>query len=511
MSRPGGVSRIHQSALYILTSAQPPKGPPYIPTTAGQGGLPTKKVDDPISSIFLALFVMGAVAHMAILQVNLRRKKKFIMSALLFAFCMGRITTMTMRLVWTTYPRNLSVVIAAQVFVSGGALLLFIVNLIFAQRIVRASHPRWAWAKGFSLAFKLYYVSIVLMLIALITCTVQSFYTLNKNIRRIDRDVQLFGGTYFAVAAFLPIPLLSLRVIIPDKPPVEKFGQGRFRSKIFILLFSSVLLTLGAAFRAGINYVPRPITRPAWYHSKECFYIFNFAIEIIVVALYVIIRVDKRFHIPDGSHGPGDYISISKGGPRRKPSFADRVLDEEQVFGNGSDEALGRRNPDLELQEVRPFTPIHISPEKEVEPGSPLGSYPTPPDSAPGSTHGGEIQQAAESVPPTLNHISHEKEVEPGSPLGSYPTPPDSAPESTHGGEIQQAAEPVAPTPDHISHEEEVEPGSPSRSDPTPLASAPGPAHGSEIQQAAEPISPLSAVVESRPATAHDDEKLAIA
>ncbi|KAH8818509.1 hypothetical protein F5882DRAFT_280418, partial [Hyaloscypha sp. PMI_1271] len=334
MSRPGGVSRIHQSTLYILTNVQPPKGPPYIPTTAGQGGLPTKKVDDPISSIFLALFVMGAVAHMAILQVNLRRKKKFIMSALLFAFCMGRITTMTMRLVWTTYPRNLSVVIAAQVFVSAGALLLFIVNLIFAQRIVRASHPRWAWAKGFSLAFKLYYVSIVLMLIALITCTVQSFYTLNKNIRRIDRGVQLFGGTYFAVAAFLPIPLLSLRVIIPDKPPVEKFGQGRFRSKIFILLFSSVLLTLGAAFRAGINYVPRPITRPAWYHSKECFYIFNFAIEIIVVALYVIIRVDKRFHIPDGSHGPGDYISISKGGPRRKPSFADRVLDEEQVFGN---------------------------------------------------------------------------------------------------------------------------------------------------------------------------------
>jgi Protein of unknown function (DUF3112) len=545
MSSPGGVSRIHQSALCILTSAQAPNGPPYIPTTAGLGGLPTKKVDDPISSVFLVLFVMGAATHMAILQVNLRRKKKFIMSALLFGFCMARITTMMMRLVWTSYQHNLKIVIAAQVFVSGGVLLLFIINLIFAQRIVRASHPHWAWAKWFSIAFYLYYVSIFLMLTALITCTVQSFYTLNHNIRRIDRDVQLVGGTYFAVAAFLPIPLLSLRVIIPNKPPIEKFGQGRFRNKIFILLFSSVLLTLGAAFRAGISYVPRPFTHPAWYHSKECFYIFNFTIEIIVVALYAIIRVDRRFHIPDGSHGPGDYIGISKGGVARKPSFADRVLDEEQVFGDGSDEALGKRSPDLELQEVRTLMPDRISHEKEVEPGSPLGPYPTPPASTPGSAYGSKIQQAAEPVSSAPDRISHEKEVEPGNPLGSYPTPPASAPESTHGSEIQQAAEPVSPTPDCISHEEEVEPGSALGSHPTPLASAaaepvsptpnsisleeevepgsplgshptpptsaPGPAHGSEIQQAAEPVSPMPAVVESRPATAHDDEKSAIA
>jgi len=116
------------------------------------------------------------------------------------------------------------------------------------------------------------------MLVALITCTVQSFYTLSLNTRRIDHDVQLVGGTYFTVAAFLPIPLMFLRIIIPDRPPIEKFGHGRFRSKIFILLFSSVLLSLGASFRAGVNYVPRPSNDPAWYDSKACFYIFNFTI-----------------------------------------------------------------------------------------------------------------------------------------------------------------------------------------------------------------------------------------
>jgi hypothetical protein len=280
---------------------------------------------------------------------------------MIFGFCMARIVTMTMRLVWASHPTNISVAIAAQVFVAAGVLLLFIVNLIFAQRIVRASHPHWAWAKWFSLAFKLYYASIVVMLAALITCTVQSFYTLSHNTRRIDHDVQLVGGTYFAVAAFLPIPLMLLRLIIPDRPPIEKFGHGRFRTKIFILLSSSVLLTLGAAFRAGTNYVPRPSTNPAWYDSKPCFYLFNFTIEITVVALYAIVRIDKRFHIPDGSHGPGDYAGISKGEVARKPSFADRVLDEEQVFGDGSTEALEKPRGDLEIQDVATFTPPHSS------------------------------------------------------------------------------------------------------------------------------------------------------
>jgi len=112
------------------------------------------------------------------------------MSGLLFGFCMARITTMTMRLVWCTYATNIHIAIAAQIFVAAGVILLFIINLIFAQRIVRASHPQWAWAHWFSMAFKVYYASIIAMLVALIFCTVQSFYTLDYNIRRIDRDVQ---------------------------------------------------------------------------------------------------------------------------------------------------------------------------------------------------------------------------------------------------------------------------------------------------------------------------------
>ena len=173
---------------------------------------------------------------------------------------------------------------------------------------------------------------------------------------------RLVGSTYFAVAAFLPIPLVLLRVILPKKSRIEKFGEGRFRTKIFILLFSSAILTLGAAFRAGIAYVPRPRADPAWYHSKACFYIFNFTVEIIVVALYAIIRVDKRFHIPNGSHGPGDYSGANKNELERKPSLVERVLslnNQEQVF---DDEPESDRNPARDVEKREQDLEAGVSP-----------------------------------------------------------------------------------------------------------------------------------------------------
>ena len=220
---------------------------------------------------------------------------------------MARITATTLRLVWSTHQHDVQIAIAANIFVAAGVLLLFVINLIFTQRIIRATHPHIGWTKWSSLGLKLYVGTIIIMLIALITATVQSFYTLNPRTRRIDKEIQLVGSTYFAVAAFLPIPLLLTSMLLPKRTRVEKFGEGRFRTKIYTVLFTSVLLSFGAAFRAGVAYVPRPLAHPAWYHSKAVFYCINFLIEIIVVATFAIMRIDKRFHVPNGAKGPGDF------------------------------------------------------------------------------------------------------------------------------------------------------------------------------------------------------------
>ncbi|EPE28363.1 hypothetical protein GLAREA_09483 [Glarea lozoyensis ATCC 20868] len=335
-------------------------GPPYPPNSALLGGLPVKSIDDPITAVFLALFVLCAVGHMSTFVINKKHGRLFPLSALCFGFCMARIVTCTMRIVWTSYSSNVRIAIAAQIFVQAGVIILYLVNLIFTQRIFRASYPHWAWKKWFALSFNIYFATIVLTLAALIAVSIQSFYTLDTKIRRVDRVVQLYGATYFAVAAFLPLPILLLKLVIPARGPAEKFGRGRFRTKIGIVAFASTILTLGAAFRAGTSYVPRPRNNPAWYHSKTCFYLFNFTIEIIVVALYLAVRIDKRFIVPDGSHGPGHYAngvpekSNDNGLPQHQTVTRMNFGTEENVFydtrstmgGPNSESSLLREHPD---------------------------------------------------------------------------------------------------------------------------------------------------------------------
>lgn len=146
------------------------------------------------------------------------------------------------------------------------------------------------------------------MLIMVITATVYSFYTLDLHRRKQMRDMQLAAATYYMTISFLPIPMVILGLIVPRKTRVEKFGKGRWRHKIAILLTSSILLCLGATFRTATSFKnPRPINHPAPYQSKACFWVFDPGVEVIVVWLYVLVRVDRRFWIPNGSKGPGWY------------------------------------------------------------------------------------------------------------------------------------------------------------------------------------------------------------
>ena len=222
---------------------------------------------------------------------------------------MARVITCVLRIAWATRQHNIKLGIAAQIFVYAGVVLLFAINLVFAQRCMRAQHPRIGWSIPFKAFFAFLYFGIIVTIIMLITAVVQSFFTLSTNTHRIDRDIQLYGGTFYAVVAFLPLCFIVIGLLIPRHSYIEKFGVGRFRTKEEILAVASTLLTLGAAFRAGTNWLPPVSIRgpTPWYFSKAAFYCFNFAIEILVVALYAVGRIDRRFIIPNGAHGRGSY------------------------------------------------------------------------------------------------------------------------------------------------------------------------------------------------------------
>ncbi|TWU76460.1 hypothetical protein ED733_007160 [Metarhizium rileyi] len=288
-------------------------GPPYPPQGAGLGGIPTNAVDTPISAVFIAVFITSAALNMIIFQRNRRRGHKFVLSALLFGFSMARIGANVMRIVWANYPHNAQIAIAATILTNAGVILLFIVNLILAQRILRAHQPRLGWTRAASLAFELLYGAVIALLVMAIISTVYSFYTLDAHVHVQLRDVQLFAVTFLAVLAFLPIPIIAVAVLLPLPPrrdPVENFGaKGRMTTKIVLVIFTAALLTLGAGFRAGVAYVPRPASNPGWFHHRAAYYCVNFTIEAVVVFTYALSRFDLRFHVPNGASGPGHYAN----------------------------------------------------------------------------------------------------------------------------------------------------------------------------------------------------------
>jgi hypothetical protein len=277
-------------------------GGPYAPKVAQLGGHPTVSVDVPICAVFLALFIAGATSHMTLFRRNLARGHKFIPSAVTFGFCMSRIVANVIRIAWTCRITNVRLAIASQIFVAAGVLLLFILNLLYAQRMVRAVYPGIGWSHSVSWAFKVLYGLVAVTIIMVITSVIQTSYTLNMNTLRIDRDILLYGVTYFAFVSFLPIPLVVLVLLSPNRKRIESFGSGSWVVKVLLVTLVASLLCLGASFRAGTSWMPpRPITSPAWYHSKACFYIFNFSIDICVVAIFLVGRVDQRFWVPNGS------------------------------------------------------------------------------------------------------------------------------------------------------------------------------------------------------------------
>ncbi|KAL6898336.1 putative family C-likeG-protein-coupled receptor [Trichoderma evansii] len=284
-------------------------GPPYPSKYAGLGLSPTRSVDIPISAVLLAFFICSAALNMTIFQLNRRRGHKFILSGLFFGFSMARISANVMRIVWACYPTNVRIAIAANILANAGVIIIFVANLILVQRVLRAYHPRLGWSMPARIVLRGLVASVIGCLIMLIICLVYSVYTTKQSIIDQTHIAQTVALTYFAFLAFLPVPIIGLCFIIPRRQRIEKFGAGSMRYKLFLLIFSACLLTLGAGFRAGVIYYRVPITEPRWFHQKACFYCFNYVIELIVVFTYALSRFDKRFHIPNGSSAPGHYVN----------------------------------------------------------------------------------------------------------------------------------------------------------------------------------------------------------
>ncbi|KAJ5613353.1 hypothetical protein N7510_006547 [Penicillium lagena] len=294
-------------------SLQIRSGGPYPSKEAGLGGLPTTVPDIPVCGVFMFLYLCFAATNMTIFQRNRRRGKKFVMSAVLFGFCMARTTTLVLRIAWATRPTNVKIAIAAQIMVNAGVLIVYIINFICAQRILRARQPKIGWNPVLRIGSKVLYGSIAGALIMVITAMVVSLYSLNPHTQAQCRDVELAALTYLLTFTCLPIVQIAIALLPPRSKEQETFGEGSARSQVIIITLSSCLCMLIAGFKAGAMWSPqRPMTNPAWYDSKACFFVFNFTLEIVILFLLTLTRLDKRFWIPNGSNQPGDYTRLQE-------------------------------------------------------------------------------------------------------------------------------------------------------------------------------------------------------
>lgn len=261
----------------------------------------------------MVLYLSSAITNMTIYQKNRRRDHKFLPSALLFGFSMARVLTMILRIIWAAKPHAVNVAIAAQIFVNAGVLIVYIINLLFAQRILRAKQPKIGWNPILGWMFRVVYVLIGVAIILVIVLTVITFYTLDQHTRKIARDVTLAALTYITVFAVLPAALLLATLALPASTDAEEFGHGSTEKKQVILGLATCLAMLIAGFRCGTTWdPPRPSTDPAWYDNKAAFYCFEFVPELAILLLYITLRVDKRFHVPNGSSKKRSYGSAEE-------------------------------------------------------------------------------------------------------------------------------------------------------------------------------------------------------
>jgi hypothetical protein len=215
---------------------------------------------------------------------------------------MCRICTFTLRLIWSVKRTNVSIALASNIFVTAGTPILYVINLVFAHRIIRAQHPKLGWHKSLSFLARVIVVSIVAVLVLLIFAGITQSFTTDLALRQKCRDMLLFGATFYTVIAMLPLPMILIGLILPRRIRTEKFGKGRFRTKIVVLTTSTLLLTLRAVWGTTASYqTPVPRIQPIpWYYSKMAFYCVQLLPELLVVYLYAFVRVDRRFYTPTG-------------------------------------------------------------------------------------------------------------------------------------------------------------------------------------------------------------------
>ncbi|EPS40209.1 hypothetical protein H072_5999 [Dactylellina haptotyla CBS 200.50] len=299
---------------------------PFLSPYALIGGIPSKIPDFPASLVLAICFFAIAVTNIIIFKGNMGKGHKFKLSIFMIGFSMSRVMTLVLRSAWSFHPDDTDLAIANQVFNAAGVVALYILNLIFCERLFRARHPSVEHGprrKVFYGIFAAIFTLIGCTFIMVITPTIWGFFTKNPSLQAKFGTIRKVGSTILAFIAFMPFIIVPITLFTPHSGMKTSLGvdgraKGGFWLKGLIILVGAFFLAFGAGFRAGVVFSPpRPRNNPAWYHSRGAYYVTYFVFEYIVMLWFTIMRVDQRFSVYDkperletlrskGSNGSGE-------------------------------------------------------------------------------------------------------------------------------------------------------------------------------------------------------------
>ncbi|KAK1773979.1 hypothetical protein QBC45DRAFT_59270 [Copromyces sp. CBS 386.78] len=281
-----------------------PKSIPNGSEWAVLGGIPSDGVDIPICSVFIFLFGIAAAWHLFTYFAIDRRRlpaQRHFFAMMLFVFCMLRIVSLIMRIIWAasvTDPHIPEQVVAvpARTFTTAGNTLIYILNFLMVRRLNRdyalfGSHPAPLRVCRF-LVF-----ATLACLVMVITSLVDSYHVHTDFVAQQGRAVHLAALTMLTVLAFSPVIFAAVGHVFRDTGQISSSEEEkrRYKVRLWLVLASALLMTLDVGYECGVAYARRPVNRPGRWHHRAALYSSDYFLELLMVLIFALARVDGRF------------------------------------------------------------------------------------------------------------------------------------------------------------------------------------------------------------------------
>lgn len=168
------------------------------------------------SAVFLALFVIIAIAHGSLFTINYLRGHKFLLSLAFCFYATLRWIGFALRIVWAKDLLKLHVGIASEVLLVLPIVFLASFNLVLAQRIFTWRHPVFGNMKIFWYTMlAIYSVVIAVVVMTIIAGVVPYLYFLSRTNYDMCRNVVKVTSIFITLFSLVSIVFVIFTYILP--------------------------------------------------------------------------------------------------------------------------------------------------------------------------------------------------------------------------------------------------------------------------------------------------------